>query len=62
MLSKSWIVERRADGTIVVRVPPDRDPSLPDAVFAFRPGDSQYAKWDYYLRERELAEVASSSR
>lgn len=42
-----YTVERRQDGSLVVRVPPRRraSPPLPDAVFAFRLGDPQYAKW-----------------
>jgi hypothetical protein len=47
-------IERRADGTVVVRVrsettvagPPGCDASrLPDAVFSFRCGDPQYSYW-----------------
>lgn len=54
MLVNTWKVERRADGTILVRVPSNRSPeTVPDAVFAFRPGDSQYAKWDQYLRHQQ---------
>jgi len=40
-------VEKRADGAVVVRVRsegPDES-RLPDAVFAFRNGDPQYAYW-----------------
>jgi hypothetical protein len=48
-------VERRADGAIVVRVRScdKHGQPLPDAVFAFRLGDCQYAKWDQYLRKLE---------
>lgn len=46
----SWILEGRADGVILVRIPsrpgPDR---LPDAVFTFRPGDPQYRRWEQRL-------------
>jgi len=45
-----WILEGRADGVILVRIPsrpgPDR---LPDAVFTFRPGDPQYRRWEQRL-------------
>lgn len=48
-------VERRADGAVVVRVSSvdAQGRPLPDAVFAFRPGDSQYAKWESRLREQD---------
>lgn len=56
MLVQAWKIERRGDGTIIVRVPSiAQDNPLPEAVFAFRQGDSQYAKWDNYLRHQELA-------
>ena len=40
-------IERRSDGAIVVRVKSDGqgEAQLPDAVFAFRCGDPQYAYW-----------------
>ena len=40
-------VEKRTDGTIVVRVRSDGpdESRLPDAVFSFRNGDPQYAYW-----------------
>jgi len=53
-------VERRADGAVVVRVhsgSATRDP-LPDAVFAFQPGDPQYRAWDDRLRQHEGGEKA----
>jgi hypothetical protein len=40
-------IEKRSDGSIVVRVRsegPDES-RLPDAVFSFRNGDPQYAYW-----------------
>jgi hypothetical protein len=51
---RSWQVERRADGAILVRVPSwDRaGRPLPDAVFSFRNGDPQYLRWDEFLRQR----------
>jgi hypothetical protein len=52
----SWILERRQDGAILVRVPsPNLDDAarLPDAVFAFRDGDPQYALWAERLAARE---------
>jgi len=43
-----WIVERRSDGVLLVRVPsrPAGSNTLPDAVFTFRPGDPQFTYWD----------------
>jgi hypothetical protein len=40
-------IEQRSDGAIVVRVRSsgEGDARLPDAVFAFRCGDPQYAYW-----------------
>jgi len=41
-------LELRADGAILVRVPPANPnlvDSLPDAVFSFRKGDPQYSYW-----------------
>ncbi|MBM4012281.1 MAG: hypothetical protein ACKO4Z_04530 [Planctomycetota bacterium] len=42
-------IERRADGTVVVRVRSELTGSdvgsLPDAVFSFRNGDPQYSYW-----------------
>ena len=40
-------VEKRADGAVVVRVRSEgpAESRLPDAVFAFRNGDPQYAYW-----------------
>jgi hypothetical protein len=55
---QSWILERRADGAILVRVPSSLggDPSrLPDAVFAFRDGDPQYSIWAERLAAREAS-------
>lgn len=42
-----WKIEHRADGTVVVRVPSsDRHGMpLPEAVFAFQPGNPQYQYW-----------------
>ncbi len=53
--SESWILSRRPDGAIVVRVrsPPNNGHTLPDAVFAFRHGDPQYQYWDQQLRQHE---------
>jgi hypothetical protein len=40
-------LEQRSDGAIVVRVPSRSAPAgaLPEAVFAFRAGDPQFAFW-----------------
>jgi hypothetical protein len=47
MLPESCDVERRSDGTVLVRVhSSDRNGrKLPDAVFSFRNGDPQYTYW-----------------
>ena len=52
----SWDVERRADGTVLVRVHSRmvNGRALPDAVFAFRAGDPQFAFWDQQVRHREV--------
>ena len=52
----SWVLERRPDGAILVRVPsPRREGArpLPDAVFSFRDGDPQYTLWAERLAGRE---------
>lgn len=49
-----WIIERRHDGALLVRVP-SRDEEgqpLPEAVFAFQPGNPQYSFWEQQLRGR----------
>ena len=40
-------IEKRGDGTVVVRVRSEgpEESRLPDAVFSFRNGDPQYAYW-----------------
>ncbi len=47
----SWEVERRDDGAVLVRVHScnRQGRQLPDAVFAFRPGDPQYDYWERQL-------------
>jgi hypothetical protein len=55
---QSWILERRSDGAILVRVPSalgDSLRSIPDAVFAFRDGDPQYSLWAERLAAREAS-------
>jgi hypothetical protein len=51
--TRSWDVERRDDGAVVVRVHSfnRQGRPLPDAVFAFRPGDPQYDRWQQQLLE-----------
>jgi len=47
---KEWILEGRANGVILVRIPSRPGPNrLPDAVFTFRPGDPQYRRWEQRL-------------
>jgi len=49
-------IERRVDGTVVVRVHSRviDGRALPDAVFSFHAGDPQYNYWDSLLRSREI--------
>lgn len=61
---KSWDMEVRKDGALLVRVH-STDGSgqrLPDAVFTFRPGDPQYEYWEAQWRQRcvQGATVAAS--
>ena len=44
-------LERRDDGAVLVRVHSSNRQGrrLPDAVFAFRPGDPQYDRWEQQL-------------
>ena len=58
---QSWDVERRHDGAILVRVHSRRTNgrALPDAVFAFRAGDPQFAYWDEQMRHREAMPTES---
>jgi len=53
---QSLHIERRADGAVLVRVPSrvTDGRALPDAVFAFRAGDPQYAYWDEQIRNRNV--------
>ena len=59
MDAESCQLERRADGTVLVRVPSRSrgGETTPDAVFAFRQGDPQYSYWEQRLRERERRKV-----
>ena len=52
---ESWLLERRCDGAVLVRIPSRRDqfPPLPDAVFAFRDGDPQFDVWHERLMRQE---------
>jgi len=59
----SWNVERRQDGAVLVRVHSHvvNGCALPDAVFAFRSGDPQFAFWDEQFRHRETLSPGSLS-
>ena len=63
---KSWDMEVRKDGALLVRVhSTDRSgQQLPDAVFTFRPGDPQYEYWEAQWRQRSVqgAAFATSSQ
>jgi hypothetical protein len=56
---RNWILERRHDGAILVRVPSQRIDSdgtrLPDAVFSFRDGDPQFNIWSQRFDERQAS-------
>lgn len=54
MEPESWDIDRRKDGTFLVRVhSTDRNGrKLPDAVFTFRMGDPQYNFWEEKFRKR----------
>ncbi len=47
IVAPNWLVERRDDGVVLVRVPSTGafGADLPDAVFSFRAGDPQYDYW-----------------
>lgn len=47
IVAPNWLVERRDDGVVLVRVPSTGayGAGLPDAVFSFRAGDPQYDYW-----------------
>jgi hypothetical protein len=51
---RSWDVERRNDGVLLVRVHSCnlQGRQLPDAVFTFRKGDPQYDYWERQFRDR----------
>ncbi len=50
-----WQLERRSDGAVLVRVisSGNNGQRLPDAVFAFREGDPQFALWNDRLAQQE---------
>ena len=51
----SFIIQRRGDGALVVRVPSRANGAnrLPDAIFSFRAGDPQYSYWEQeYSRQQ----------
>jgi hypothetical protein len=52
-LDPEYLIERRPNGVLIVRIPSRRDCDnpLPDAVFTFRIGDPQY---DYWKRQAAL--------
>jgi hypothetical protein len=53
------LIERRADGAVLVRVPSTGNhyPPLPDAVFTFRAGDPQFDYWHRQCSRQERTEV-----
>jgi hypothetical protein len=62
-VAENWQLERRQDGAVLVRVPSNGTfgIELPDAVFAFRAGDPQYAFWQQVLNERNVPRAPSES-
>ena len=56
-------LEQRADGAVIVRVRSAGDATerLPDAVFAFRCGDPQYAYWLERLAGQQADRTATKS-
>jgi hypothetical protein len=60
IFAQKWLVERREDGVVLVRVPSTGTygGDLPDAVFSFRAGDPQYDFWQRQLRTREESHAA----
>ena len=51
----TWLVERRAEDCLIVRVRSRAGAGydVPDAVFSFRAGDPQYCKWEQHLLDQE---------
>jgi hypothetical protein len=51
------LLEQRPDGAILVRVPSRANDghSLPDAIFAFRAGDPQFAFWQQQMSQGQHA-------
>jgi len=51
----SWKVERRTEGTLLVRVHSQgyQGQILPDAVFTFRRGDPQYSFWEEKFQQQD---------
>jgi hypothetical protein len=63
LAAQNWLVERRDDGAVIVRVPSTGTygVGLPDAVFSFRAGDPQYAYWQEQVCERTNPQVESAT-
>jgi hypothetical protein len=59
-LDPEYLIERRPNGVLIVRIPSKRDCAnpLPDAVFTFRVGDPQY---DYWKRQAALLDSQSAT-
>jgi hypothetical protein len=56
----SFVIQRRGDGALVVRVRCGQSSArLPDAVFSFHAGDPQYAFWeDQFSRQQSNASAS----
>ena len=63
IVAPNWLVERRDDGVVLVRVPSTGTFSagLPDAVFSFRAGDPQYDYWRSQVNAGVESAVASEA-
>ena len=55
MAEMSWIIERRDDSVLLVRIPSENrnGERLGDAVFSFRPGDPQYNLWEKRFNDQQ---------
>jgi len=64
MAESQYIIERRADGAVVVRVISRRapgQPTLPDAVFSFHIGDPQFEYWSRQLAAQKEGQPADNA-
>jgi len=62
-VAENWLIERRPDGALLVRVPSTGSygNGLPDAVFTFRAGEPQYDYWRRQIADRETANESDAA-